>query len=550
MSKKHFLGLCVLYSASAIAHTAAPTLEYNIHYTQGGKACLYVHVKSTVDHSGEFLLRFPEEILQPQIFSLEKTLTAESTEDENVTKIKLPADKNFEADYQLCIRNEAHHIDFPIIEDDFFIFKISDAFATPEDNSEKPWHIKIHMHHFPKDFNIASSFAPASRTLTFHKNIPEFKDSVIVGGNDIQINEIKIKDKPISVVQKGSLVGLNQPLPSYFEKLINTQRNFWSDHDFSHYLVVLQEHSCQGLNPLFNGRHYDHAMIFQLGNCKEHLSPARQTKWALSHELFHAWLGLKIKFDTTDHKSLVWFIEGFNDYYGLLFALRSGIISHSEYVEQYNDLMRYYFLMPIKHLSNEAIVQNYDNEFYYHMLAQMRGHFVAKELSLHLTQKNLSLDNIMQALYSQYQTHKTPLHKLDIDAFFKQHLDETLWEDFTQKIEFGSPLTFSAQGMGVFSALVNMEVEVPSFGFDLPLFFETQRIRHIDEDSAAFKAGLREGQQVLFHNINFIKTDKEVVIGVLENEMYHEFHFFPEKMKTTIPQYVIQSHTENKNRVI
>ena len=521
-------------------NTYSQSIQYNIRpLTQIHSSCLSVQLKSQIHSSGKSGLQIPFGAKEIKTYALKDVSFKQDLDNPKLVMISGPAGSEFAIDYQLCLSNPSKLIDWPIIEEEFIVFVTNTVLAMPEDKDNERWQINVNLEEFPAEFSFMSSFAGNERKLSFDNKISEFKNSLIMGGSNLFMNKIGVNGKPIFVYKQGQTIEADSSLDKYFEKIIKTQRDFWGDNDFPHYFMLLQENACQGISAHLIGRHYENAMVVQFPICEKKEFFSKQAKWILSHELFHAWMGFKIKFDIEDSNALLWFSEGFTDYYGLLLALKSGSISYAEYIEQYNDLIRYYFQNPMNLVSNEEIIKNIEGNIDYRIVYQLRGHLLAKEISSQLAKKGLSLEALMKEIYAEYKKIQVPLGQSSIYRIFRKYLDDQQWQSFIQHIEEGSPFIFPEKGLGVFSKKVYKKVAVPSMGFDLPTLIKTKTIQNLEKNSPAYRAGLREGQKISVHNPTFIDTEKEVYLWVEGDEgAPQEIHFTPEKIEKVFPQYV------------
>jgi predicted metalloprotease with PDZ domain len=212
----------------------------------------------------------------------------------------------------------------------------------------------------------------------------------------------------------------------------------------------------------------------------------------------------------------------------------------------YNEIIRIHHLLPIKNISNAAIVKNYFNDPYYNLLAQLRGHIAAKELEFKLVQKGLSIDSIMREIYSEYKKTNKRINEQNLKDVFNKHLGKKLAKEFFEIIDDGKKITLSKELLSPHAELVYQEGEVTDLGFDLKAFFETQKIHNLNQQSVAYKAGLRNGHEIIRSNLCWLKPGKEVTLVFKENDTIKEIHFIPEIVKAKYPQYVLNDNSLNK----
>ncbi|MGI4752765.1 MAG: hypothetical protein ACRYE8_03440 [Janthinobacterium lividum] len=92
----------------------------------------------------------------------------------------------------------------------------------------------------------------------------------------------------------------------------------------------------------------------------------------------HNWIGKKIR-NTSDLN--YWWSEGFTDYYSRVLALRSGVITVEEFVEEFNQFFKDYYLSPVINEPNSKIEEDSWRNYAVSKLPYYRGFIFALYLN-------------------------------------------------------------------------------------------------------------------------------------------------------------------------
>lgn len=533
MNKRLLIFSAAVIFLSSAAYSFENFLDYKIQYSSVNSNHLEVILNSNFDQNGDYTILFPLGSISYTISTENKDIHLIETEDPYVKKIKGVPGEKLTVKYSYYLPNPNRSIIWPIIEPHYFTFKIDKVFATPE-HSQANWKINLDTSALPENFSVYSSHSENKRQLFVETSIAKFKNWMLVAG-DLNIQKIQINKKTINLVLLNKIKSLNGHPAVYLEALIKAQREFWKDNDFENYLIVLHEGEPDVSVPGPAGLHYDNAIILQVKDRGPEL--AYLNIYSLSHELFHAWIGYKIALGLPQG-ALQWFLEGINDYYGLIIPYRNGLITRHEYIEGLNQLLLSYFLLPINYISNDAIANNFYNDRYYNYLAQLRGHLFAKIISSkHDNKKFDLLSVILYEIYRNFiQSHNQHIQQKDVDKVFLKYLKKQDRKLYIDLIYNGDLLKLEKSNFNDLK-LINKSIEVPEIGFNGLDLIQKRIISQIDPESPAYVAGLRNGQKVRSHTISFANTNRSMSVWVEENNQFREITFFPKKKTVIVPQF-------------
>lgn len=517
-------------------------LEYSLNYqntTQGN--CVLVNVDIRGNESGNILLRIPP-YANKVAFHTDGKIVYKKIEDQ-IYQLTLNPNNNLHAEYQACINNPSFNIDYPIFESDFIHFNTGAVLITYESDIEKLRKIKIN-YDLPKEFSIVSS-QNLGNNNEFEQSISEFRNSAIVASTN-KIKKIKIKGNPVYIVSKGKWAFFDKEPAYYLEKIIKMQRKFWNDFNFPHYVVVLIQSKASDDEKYVVGTHQANILTMKIPDGDKTKLPV--VFRTLSHELFHAWLGMKVKIPLPQG-DLQWFFEGVNDYYSLQLLLDNNLLSKQEYFRFYNELLQAYSLSPCIEASNQEVEKYYLLRGPYAQIAEMRGHILFKELSHSLEIKKMpsrKLDLALREIYKTFNKDKNhQINKTELDNIFAKYVGKDNWEKVMVKLSTGKSIELSPDLFGQDVALIDKEVMAPLFGFDVSEFIKSKKIKLLKHDSNAYLAGLRENQEVIDYYLNFNNPNVLSQILVADHKGSRVIQFKPNTTQKHIPQYKFGADVKN-----
>jgi predicted metalloprotease with PDZ domain len=512
-------------------------ISYSIKPSMIGKDnCIDISAELKGKTSGEYVLKVPQAIKNINITSTGKAVKYEHVNDSN-SKLKVfyPPGEKINLKYGFCQENPSRNVDYPILEKRFKYLPLEAILIFPDENIDNKSKIQMDIDSFPKNFKVVTTFNINNKNYKITESIKNYRRSVVAIG-EIEADTFYINDKPIYVMTNGNWRYFNKNPSLILKQIIKRHRIFWQDHDFPYYSVFLIKQNEPPIPKYFMGIHLFHSIVALLPNEEELFD---KVLYGISHEASHAWTSDKIKMDKDD-VSLLWFFEGFNDLYGLLFAYESGSIQLKDKIDIYNIFIKQYMLSPVKKvaINNSTIIPS---RGHYYFISQLRGHFAAKELRDKFNQDDTNkFDLAMKALFeNQKKEGWKYLTEDKIDETFISYVGKNEWDKTKHMIKSGELITFSPTAFMPYAKLEMVELDAPIFGFNELDLLDNNVISQIDENSNAYKAGLRNGQKVQFYNIDFKSSDKPLTIQVDDNGAIKTITFLPNVTKKMIPQYVM-----------
>jgi predicted metalloprotease with PDZ domain len=241
----------------------------------------------------------------------------------------------------------------------------------------------------PSDWSFASSFGLGAGPLQTRLTMPWFRHSIWMGGQ-VRMRETVVHDRTVAVATHGSWSFDEGELLRLVRTIIQTERDFFDDHDFPFFLVTA----------LGIGGDNDQGGTGRVNSFGLFLSDDRtidlRLKRLLAHEIFHAWNGDRT--EREEPEALVyWFTEGFADYYARRFLLQAGLITPQEYLDDINANLKEYFSSSMLTLKNQALVNGTSGGRELQRMPYRRGDILAHQLAVMAAKNGRSLDTVVKA---------------------------------------------------------------------------------------------------------------------------------------------------------
>jgi len=179
-------------------------------------------------------------------------------------------------------------------------------------------------------------------------------------------------------------------------KLFAAERAFFDDDDpdpYAMFVRVLESHADRA-----NGMGQETSYLSWIG---PRTTFARRLKVNIAHEMFHRWLGLRLRLRGPEGTAY-WFTEGFTVHYSNVVAFRAGLLSVDEFLESLNDIAARHFDNKRAGATNEEIWRGFFRDPALSIVPYTRGALYAVELDGALraaTRGKRTLDDALRELY-------------------------------------------------------------------------------------------------------------------------------------------------------
>lgn len=437
--------------------------------------------------------------------------------------------------YQLHMNNPYHHIDAPIIEEHFFQLMGISSLTLPLYRGAEDAKINIQFKNLPKNFTVVGSGGLVkSEAISFNGTLNEFSSYVLAGSDHNHV--FHIGKKPVMAFSSTQQDAFPTTRMSNFETVATFQNTLMGDQDARPFLLTSVTVPEDAFHSTLFSRHFRNTISLSIPEKKNEDGVVI----AFARENFRHWLGGKLRADI-HHGQLLWFIGGVNDYFANSSAHQSGVISQETYIKNINNLLREYYLSPLQHQSYQQLVEKYSNDPYHNIAAQMRGNLAALMLQGNTKKplENEPLTRVIKNLLAvKGEKDYCVLSPELLDEHLKKELSARQMKDFTRAINTGKGLKLPKTLNDNELKLKQVKVLYPKFDFDMNAFTTKHVIKNIKPDSASFKAGLRDGMEVIEYKMILHEPDKKVSIVTKINGAIKGFQFLPDTDSATIPQYV------------
>lgn len=421
----------------------------------------------------------------------------------------------------------------PVITPKYFHLFSHNMFMVPEQTLDK-MDIALDWSGCKEGYTIHNSFGSQQREQFLASvDKDQFGSAIFVGG-DFRVLSGNIQGNQISLATRGDWVPFkDEDVFGILEQTLTCQRNFWGDHSQEYFTVTMQPFP-QETGSSFQGTGLTNSFATSVSN--NDMTDIEQMVYLFNHELMHNWIGHTIKNDNEEEQ--YWFSEGFTEYYTFKNIAKNGIngLSGEFYIQEINRTIRDLYSSPVMEAPNSEI--NYDNFWTnqdYSKLPYWRGAVFAFYLDQKMQQNSegtQSLDDVMHQIYTDVTTKD---EKLTHDYFVK--VMQGFWSDdfesfFQEHIEAGKNVDL----YGLFDDL-GLTYDPLNDIYELGFEFTDNRkgIKSVTEGSAAWEAGVREGDEVFSRSIWQGSIDHQVELGILRNDEKIQIAYYPVK-KAEVPQ--------------
>jgi len=395
-----------------------------------------------------------------------------------------------------------------------------------DDDEMRPY--EFEMRDIPAGWKPYSSFAPDADKFKLTTSYENLASGVIGAGKNSY--DFKVRDKSVSVFIHGKYRIPDQKIYSAIERIVRLQRDWFNDYSQPFYRIVIAPRSghVAGYAPANSFICFVKSDITEL-----------ELNWLLSHELFHNWLGNKIRIERPPETSFIkyeWFTEGVNDYFARRILLEAKLITPQQFVDYINKDIINIADNPQRNKTMEELASAAKANQYgtaYRKLSYYRGGLLALKWDTELKGRN-SGKTLSDFIRELYQIAERSGGKVKEQVLFDlaRTYGFDLEKDLENHIVKGESITLLPDSAG--SDYELRKREMPSFdpGFDLPQTFQSRKISGVVETGAAYRAGLRDGME--FVNIensnrfaNAWYADKPLVVTVKDKNTERRFEYFP-----------------------
>jgi predicted metalloprotease with PDZ domain len=406
-----------------------------------------------------------------------------------------------------------------VVNADYFLFNPENALVYPRLPSTDLVDATFDWRALPKGMPFVSSFGDGKRKLRVRVPWFQIQDALFAGGN-FRLTKSSENGTTLVLAARGTWKFTDAEAFAKIRRVIDAENEFWHTKPMSYFLVTLAPFDDKSGND--DGSGFTNAYMLFLSH--EDTFDAARVR-LLAHEMFHHWNPMSMGPAGAD-EAVQWFTEGFTVYYEAAIPLRAGLITFADYLEYLNQRLREYQRSPLRQLSNAEWQKLSHSSGPGYELSYTRGAAVALWADAAIRERGagkLSLDNVMFDLINEAQGRKPPeLTEDRVLAAFARYLGpEQLAQMRAMAVEgAGVPLP---KTLGNCAQLEQVTRTVVDAGFD-EKSIDSKRIAGVDPAGPAYRAGIRDGQEVFRFSIYHDDPSKEILLGAVidgKREMIH-----------------------------
>ena len=435
-----------------------------------------------------------------------------------------------------------HH---PILEPEYFEFNTQNALVHPQLESGAQVEVHFDWRKLPSHWTLATSFGAGKRVQRFRGRWEQVANALFAGG-DFRLYPKSIAGRPLLVAIRDKWAFTDEEAAALIQKVISFERGFWNDHNFPYYLVTV---SAFGRDDGAGGGAFTSAFALFLSRKSTFGS---EVLAGLAHETFHTWNPYRMGALPSSVIAIEWFTEGFTRYYQHIMLLRAGMLAWPEYVERTNEILRKYLLSPARDISNREVVDRHRRDAASDDIPYSRGAVTALWLDATIrsaTGGKSSLDNVMFDLVRQARGKRPELTAERVFRAAGKYIGADALRDFATYVETGKTVPIPASALGGCATLQMDDIPPFELGFDREALVTQHVISGVKAGSAAFQAGLRDGQQVTGMSIHFNDVSKPVRLTVHAEGSTRIVEYYPRGQSIgPVPQFHVNDKASSNPR--
>ncbi len=393
-----------------------------------------------------------------------------------------------------------------VIQPAFFQFTGYSLLVLPKLPDSQKVSLVLDWSGLPAGWAVGNSFHAGNRRYQGVTRLKDLRNSVFTAG-DFRLQKQLVDGKPVHVAIRGRDWQFGDTLlQQRVAAIIAMERRFWNDRTEPYYFVSLIP---------FDGRGSANGSALHQTFMLAMTPDQTLDDWLLAHEYFHRWNGTLIELHGDIEQEHAWLSEGFTEYYTYKLLLEDGLISPERYLRKANEIIAAYYQSPVRNKDRKTVGASFWSAGYKD-LPYKQGFVYALFLDNVIRETSggrQSLDSVMHDLYALSKTQDS-LREADFTRLASRRAGKDLsrlqqrYIDSGETIPvlpalFGDRMVVSQKDLGTFDA-----------GFAIDSTIASGAVAGVRENTAAWAAGLRNGQQIRGYSIsrNDLSQPLEVVV--------------------------------------
>jgi predicted metalloprotease with PDZ domain len=417
-----------------------------------------------------------------------------------------------------------------IINADYFLFNPENALVYPELPRPDVVDATFDWRGLPKGTPLFSSFGDGTLQRI---RAPWYRvqEALFAGGN-FRVIESHESGTTLVMAIRGTWKFSDAEAFAQIRRIIDEENKFWHIQPMPFFLVTLAPFDDKSGDN--DGSGFTDAFMLFLSH-EDTFDSARVR--LLSHEMFHHWNPMSMGPVASD-ESVQWFSEGFTVYYEAAIPLRAGLISYEDYLKYLNRRLREYQTSPLRKLTNAEWEKVPHSSGPGYELSYTRGAALALWADAAIRERSggkWTLDNVMFDVVKEAQGPKPPELTDDrIFAAIARYLRPEQVVQMRSMVVEGADVPLP-QKLGNCAQLEQVTQTVVDPGFD-EKSLDSRHIAGVDPAGPAYRAGIRDGQEVFRVSIYRDDPSKDVLLGVVIDGKREMIHYSAAKQQS-VQQY-------------
>ena len=352
-------------------------------------------------------------------------------------------------------------------------------------------------------------------------------------------------------VQKSDWRFTDEEFSSLARKIVQSEREFFNvdiNPDAEPFLISLVEvdRDLNGISISGTSLHNSFAMF---ASPKAQLmqtdlgEPNTTIGFVLAHEMMHQWIGTDLQTSETPEALGYWFTEGFTEYFSLQVLYQHQLITLPTYIDMLNGFLRNYWLSAYKNINNKKVARNFWSDAGIQKIPYLRGFLIAMITDQSMRQSsNIRLQGLLQKMLDKSDGTATNTGVSNRALLF--NLQNYIGKEKTQHLRDvmnnGTNIQLDVDLLSPCLKIQEKQFGDYDPGFDLDKSEVSMIITGLSVSAAAYKAGLRNGNELAGWSISPDPLE-QATVSVYSNKQgdIKTFEFFPVDKTTEVPQAIL-----------
>jgi predicted metalloprotease with PDZ domain len=392
-----------------------------------------------------------------------------------------------------------------------------------------------------------------SEALTRTMPLETFRHALFIGAPEksIRVVDREVKGRTVRVAVLGDDWGFSaDEMADLVARIVGAEREFVDDFEDLYFLVSVTP---IGRRP--EGRSFSmggtgltncFALFLVPGTAIGDAAPHRdRILHLLAHEYFHTWNGGKLR--TEDPEELVyWFSEGFTDYFASRLLRRAGLIDDARWAGRLNETIARLWRSPVRNEPATTIQKEFWSRREVQDLPYARGECVAVLLDAEIRRASNNercLDDFVREIILDARTG-TRAGTDDLLRRVERWTSAPVAAAIRRVVVDGGLPEMPASIADPACARRDEETFLYEAGFDVEETIRTRVVAGVVQDSAAHRAGVRDGQRLAGISIARGDPEQSAMVRVTDAEGTRELKFMPRGTALVVPRYRLNSAPE------